>query len=65
MQPNLNLEAGDRRPLQVCLTEWTYADRSLVFRLGLAPRSLPCSPSQARASRNSSSIARYRTALRA
>lgn len=35
MQPNLNLQAGDRRPLQVCLAEWTYADRSLVFRLGL------------------------------
>ncbi|MEY2929755.1 MAG: hypothetical protein RL033_504 [Pseudomonadota bacterium] len=35
MQANLNLPAGDRRPLQVCLTEWTYADRALVLRLGL------------------------------
>jgi len=35
MQLDLNLEAGDRRPLQTCLTEWTYTERSLVFRLGV------------------------------
>jgi len=35
MQLDLNLQAGDRRSLQACLTEWTYSDRALVFRLGL------------------------------
>ncbi|HEU4582434.1 MAG TPA: ATP-binding cassette domain-containing protein [Polyangiaceae bacterium] len=35
MQANLNLPTADRRPLQACLAEWTYGDRSLVFRLGL------------------------------
>ncbi len=36
MQPTPNLRGGDRRPLQTCLAEWVYADRSLVLRLGLA-----------------------------
>lgn len=35
MQIDQNLQAGDRRPLQTCLTEWTYTDRSLVLRLGV------------------------------
>lgn len=35
MQLAANLQAGDRRPLQTCLAEWTYTDRALVGRIGL------------------------------